>query len=228
VEPSAPCPNPTVDTSTREAELAAVPKLVLHRAREVGVNLVDMSRAAGRNPAYIHQFIWKGTPRRLDEETRRVIATMLRINEDLLRDPLLRNPSEAAHAKVAASLSKRLEPPTDPRVALFREHESINPALAVHWAPPFQGEGSPASCAVWIDTPHARLRPSDIAYATPDRPSRPGDLVIVLQGEDNRIISIGELCSLTAAEAIVISDTVQKTFNRMTIKLLKIIGITLP
>ena len=39
-----------------------------------GENYADLSRLIGRNPAYIQQFIKRGTPRKLDEDDRRVLA----------------------------------------------------------------------------------------------------------------------------------------------------------
>ncbi|MCC4254302.1 S24 family peptidase [Sphingobium naphthae] len=49
-----------------------------------GENYADLSRLIGRNPAYIQQFIKRGTPRKLDEDDRRVLARYFGVAEDML------------------------------------------------------------------------------------------------------------------------------------------------
>jgi hypothetical protein len=51
---------------------------------ERGQNYADLSRLIGRNPAYIQQFIKRGTPRKLDEDDRRVLARYFGVDETLL------------------------------------------------------------------------------------------------------------------------------------------------
>jgi hypothetical protein len=43
-----------------------------------------LSRLIGRNPAYIQQFIKRGTPRKLDEEDRRTLARYFGVDESWL------------------------------------------------------------------------------------------------------------------------------------------------
>ena len=52
-------------------------------------SLASLSRMIGRNPAYLQQFISRGTPRRLDEDDRLVLAKFFDIDERELgaRDP---------------------------------------------------------------------------------------------------------------------------------------------
>lgn len=49
-----------------------------------GITYADVSRLIGRNRAYIQQFIKRGSPRRLDEQDRRVIARHFGVAEHLL------------------------------------------------------------------------------------------------------------------------------------------------
>lgn len=49
--------------------------------KERGYSYAALSRAIGRNSAYIQQFIVRGTPVRLEENDRRVIAAMLGCND---------------------------------------------------------------------------------------------------------------------------------------------------
>jgi len=61
------------------------PRLVLDRLiAERGENYADLSRLLNRNPAYIQQFIKRGTPRKLDEEDRRVLARYFGVSEEML------------------------------------------------------------------------------------------------------------------------------------------------
>nr|WP_205451929.1 S24 family peptidase [Sphingobium estronivorans] len=67
------------------------PRIVLERLiAERGENYADLSRLLNRNPAYIQQFIKRGTPRKLDEEDRRVLARYFGVAEDRLGGPVAR------------------------------------------------------------------------------------------------------------------------------------------
>ncbi|MBB5686022.1 S24 family peptidase [Sphingobium boeckii] len=52
--------------------------------REKGGDYASLSRMIGRNPAYIQQFIHRGTPRKLDEEDRRLLAGFFGVAESVL------------------------------------------------------------------------------------------------------------------------------------------------
>lgn len=52
--------------------------------RDSGEDYSSVSRLLGRNPAYIQQFIKRGTPRRLAEDDRRTLAAYFRISEERL------------------------------------------------------------------------------------------------------------------------------------------------
>ncbi|AEG50533.1 putative phage repressor [Sphingobium chlorophenolicum L-1] len=61
------------------------PRIVLERLiAERGDSYSDLSRLLNRNPAYIQQFIKRGTPRKLDEEDRRILARYFGVAEDML------------------------------------------------------------------------------------------------------------------------------------------------
>ena len=53
-------------------------------ARESGVSLAALSRKIGRNSSYLQQYITKGSPRKLEEEDRRVLAEFFGIAESEL------------------------------------------------------------------------------------------------------------------------------------------------
>lgn len=58
----------------------ALERLIVDR----GENYADLSRLIGRNAAYIQQFIKRGTPRKLDEDDRRVLARYFGVSEQML------------------------------------------------------------------------------------------------------------------------------------------------
>jgi phage repressor protein C with HTH and peptisase S24 domain len=49
-----------------------------------GSSLAALSRMIGRNPAYLQQFVKRGTPRRLDERDRKSLAAFLDADESVL------------------------------------------------------------------------------------------------------------------------------------------------
>lgn len=57
---------------------------LIHERRE---KYDALSRLIGRNPAYIQQYIKRGTPRKLDEADRRTLARYFGIDEQLLGGP---------------------------------------------------------------------------------------------------------------------------------------------
>jgi hypothetical protein len=68
--------------------MADDPRRLLERlVRERGEDYAGLSRLIGRNPAYVQQYIKRGTPRRLAEEDRRLLARYFGIDEALLGGP---------------------------------------------------------------------------------------------------------------------------------------------
>lgn len=104
--------------------------------RERGGNYGALSRLIGRNPAYIQQYIKRGTPRRLQEDDRRVLARFLGVDERLLGAPLVVGQGEG-NANPAKSGGKYLTPVPRLRVgasagagSLDNEDESATGAIA--------------------------------------------------------------------------------------------------
>lgn len=72
---------------------------------ERGENYGALSRLIGRNAAYIQQYIKRGTPRRLDERDRRVLARYFGVDEAVLGAPV----AERKPYPVLAGLRKHPE-----------------------------------------------------------------------------------------------------------------------
>ncbi len=62
---------------------AALARLI----EEKGEDFAGLSRLLGRNPAYIQQFIRRGSPRRLAEADRRILARYFGVDESVLGAP---------------------------------------------------------------------------------------------------------------------------------------------
>lgn len=67
---------------------AALERLI----RERGEDYASLSRLIGRNPAYMQQFIKRGTPRVLAEGDRRLLARYFGVSEELLGAPPAEEP----------------------------------------------------------------------------------------------------------------------------------------
>lgn len=56
-------------------------------AKERGTSLASLSRMLSRNPTYLQQYITKGSPRKLEEEDRRVLSKFLGVDQSQLGGP---------------------------------------------------------------------------------------------------------------------------------------------
>lgn len=68
-----------------EEALDPVRLLVKTRIRDLGLNFANVSKAIGRNRAYIQQFIRRGIPDVLAEGEREALASILHVPVDQLR-----------------------------------------------------------------------------------------------------------------------------------------------
>ncbi len=94
------------------------PREILEKlVAERGDNYGALSRLLGRNSAYIQQFIKRGTPRKLDETDRRLLAQYFGIDEVLLGGPSLQ-PDSAKRGKFRVKLNNDKEIAFVPRFDL--------------------------------------------------------------------------------------------------------------
>lgn len=71
---------------------------LLELAQAGGVSLASLSDMIGRNPSYLQQFIRKGSPRKLEEQDRRTLASFFGVDEAELGGPDTRI-AEKSYAK---------------------------------------------------------------------------------------------------------------------------------
>jgi len=202
-----------------------VRKLVLDRATELRINIADLSRASGRNVTYMHQFIYKGTPKRLAEDTRKAIAAILKLPEDDLRDQP-RAPTAMWQRVKAPSVPANMASLGANLVPLFFEDQMVNPTQALSTTQAMPAKVGHADFALWIKAPHGRVRAGDVAYVQRAHPTRVGDQVVVLKGES--IYSIGELAAISPDGVTIANDGVSQHLVGGELSVLKIIGISFP
>ncbi len=79
---------------------------LLELAQANGTSLAALSDMIGRNPSYLQQFIRKGSPRKLEEQDRRVLASFFGVEESELGGPDARPEpriTEKSYAKAPAA-----------------------------------------------------------------------------------------------------------------------------
>lgn len=209
-------------------ELDPVRRLILDRAREQRLPLAHLSQALQRNESYLHQFVHRGTPRRLPEEARAILADLLQVPEDALRS----TPNPDGRANPAGALADRerraASPPIaaqahGPDIPVYSDEGKIAPghALDCAWRPA-RLVTAKGAFALWISRPRGRLRRGDLAYVRIGQPARIGDIVVALQ--DDRVAAVGDLMAMDEQHAEVRErDAVPSKFERKTVRLLKVV-----
>lgn len=228
-----PMPN---DDPPSKTDLDPLRALIIERARELRLTLADLSRMAHKNDAYVHQFIYRRSPRRLPEDVRPILSEALGIPEDVLRGTAPVTPIESARLRLvpvaasSAAPAPAAAPPTASTPNTIRDvpvhtdsDEEIDPAKAREWThrPSILPEGE--TFALWITSSRAggRLRPGDLAFVRLNQPPRIGDTVVVI--EDKKIIAIGDLASLDETTATIATGHRQpKKVQRGTTRILKV------
>jgi hypothetical protein len=84
-------------------DVDAVRKLITDKLDEKGLSMKEASFAIGRNEAYLHQFINRGSPVELVEREREILGRLLGISPDDLRGPNNPLPSPQRRRCSAAS-----------------------------------------------------------------------------------------------------------------------------
>ncbi len=95
-------------------------------AAERGESLAALSAMIGRNAAYLHQFVTRGSPRRLAEHDRRLLADYLGVSERALGAPAEPRAIQIRRLDLAASAGPGTAADDDIVLAM----EQLDPALA--------------------------------------------------------------------------------------------------
>jgi SOS-response transcriptional repressor LexA len=180
-----------------EDDLDPIRKLVITRIREVGLDLAGLSRAIGKNATYMHQYMWRKSPKVLLENERNSLSQLLGIPEDQLRAPQQRSripcPKPVAniltHDKTA--IPKNHAELTE--LPVFTEGGAIDLARAEEWTPrPPLLRTAGQAFALWISHDRGRrLMRGDLAFVQGNQTARVGDIVAVIRGAE--LVMIGDL-----------------------------------
>jgi phage repressor protein C with HTH and peptisase S24 domain len=78
--------------------------LIVAKVAELGLSLSELSLKAGKNHAYFQQFIKRGVPTRLPEEVRSRVASILKVDERLLKGAGIKSAPPAPNAELAGGV----------------------------------------------------------------------------------------------------------------------------
>ncbi len=172
------------------------PRLVLERlARERGDDYSALSRLIGRNAAYIQQFIKRGTPKRLAERDRRILAEYYAVDEQMLGAPAekqsRKNPSFGGlpGADMVAVSQYAVNASAGPGALTGEEQELSQIAFPVRWLRRLAGDPAALSIiTVSGDSMEPTLSDGDeILVSSGDGAERLRDGIYVLR-VDNALI----------------------------------------
>lgn len=183
---------------------------LLRLLRRNRTDLRNASLAVGRNPAYLHQFVSRGTPRILPEDVRERLAALLGVDDSELRHSFVpahgRSPSHRGSAPPPKQSEIRIARPSDggraKRISLRGGKKTPGSGVAVpegfvavaemdvraSAGPGAVHDGPEEASAVWL-FPEAvvrheiRARPDDLRVITVD-----GDSMEPLLASGDRIL----------------------------------------
>ena len=107
-------------------DLDPIRQRVLELIERTGSDLKKASLAAGKNAAYVHQFVYRGTPKILPEDVRESLAKHLGVDDRDLRHP------EAPTRKPAAADAHERDEQADPRKRLRRSAAGFSPVTEIN------------------------------------------------------------------------------------------------
>lgn len=192
-------------------------ELLLKALQSRHLDLANVSKGLGRNHAYLHQYIFKGKPRFLDEADRISLAESTGLTEDQLGRKVRKFGGKTEPAKVATFEKPRTRgdrvvmteyrgPPVIERDATLIPVYSAAQGGRGHWlvhfealeyrAPPEDLKGVRHAYGILIrgESMIPAYKPGEIAWIHPHRPARPGDDVILYHvpphGEAEAIIKM--------------------------------------
>jgi len=137
----------------------------------LGLSMNEVSRQIGKNSAYLHQFIYRGSPKALPEAPRLKLAKLLMLEEANL------TPDDVNGLKKAPS-PKPINPAGGPRdVMVYPQRRAYDLPMSAREAVqvatrPANGMGLRGVFGILIETEDmlARYRPGDVAIFAPNQP----------------------------------------------------------
>ena len=163
--------------------MTANPRQVLERlCAERHEKFASLSRMIGRNPAYIQQFLRKGTPRQLKENERRKLARYFQIPESMLGG--LPDDAGARFGELVPVMRTAVRASDSPRTHIGEESASPCFAFDRRWLKSLTGSSAAKLSAIRVDGDSMAPTLSegdDIMVDLTDGPERLRDGIYVLR-----------------------------------------------
>lgn len=167
-------------------------ELIQAKIEEKRVSLASVSRAIGKNHAYLQQYLERGIPKRLPEDVRGALARYLGISESVLLEgivnqrPKIVQPMSGMGHHFPQHAVTNVTP--DALLGVYGMAEGgqdgwnlFNGEIVQYIQRPENLRGAPAAYAVFIagTSMIPRYEPGEIAHVHPGRPIMPGAYVLV-------------------------------------------------
>jgi SOS-response transcriptional repressor LexA len=172
--------------------------LIARRLRDLGLTLSGVSRAIGRNHAYLQQFLERGIPAELPEKVRPLLASQLRLEEGQLRHDARMGPAAGdGLAEAAPGMPDAVLVARTPELANMSHDVPIygvarggrpgegdfrfNGEVAGVTTRPHGLRGMKDAFCIFVqgDSMVPWRNEGERVYINPARPARPGDHVVV-------------------------------------------------
>lgn len=166
-----------------------VRQLIIEKAKEKGTSLKVLSEQAGKNHAYLQQFVKRGQPADLPEKIRRKLADLLGVDEDSLRPVegeaggngnVIPNP-RTQNARLGGAVALTATLPVYGQAVSGRDGKFVlnGNKIADIIAPPTLA-GVPDAYAVYIvgESMEPRYFAGEAVFVNPRAPVRRGDFVV--------------------------------------------------
>lgn len=159
--------------------------------RDRGEDYASLSRLIGRNPAYIQQFIHRGSPRRLAEDDRKLLADYLGVDESALGGPPAQAPAPGLLGSGLVSVPRLMvEASAGPGALAAQEDTAFHFGFDARWLRQLTATPKQVSAiAVRGDSMHPTLSDGDdILVDQGDGAARLRDGVYVLRFQDALLV----------------------------------------
>lgn len=211
--------------------MSTVHTLIRERVAERGLDLKALSLAMGRNHAYLHQFLNKGVPKKLDEDDRHKLATLLGVRESELKEPSFINHQKTPIGTLPKKVATRPDNgPTNVSSTGQMKVLGMGEGGAEGWnlfngetvqyvATPQNLRGVPGAYGVYVrgDSMHPRYDEGMIVHIHPAKPVQPGDYVLVqrqpAQEDDPPTAVIKRLVRRTGSKVVLAQLNPPKQFD---------------
>ena len=189
----------------KQTPLSADRKALLAALDGSDYTLASASRAVGRNQAYLHQFMYRNSPRILPEALRHQLAQLLRISHQTLL-------SDSQRTQLPSSDTEQINGDTL-IIPLFDIHSAAGAASFLDHATEQQMDSWHFSRAVLQSLPHSNLDNLSLLHVRGDSMSpllEDGDIIMIDRGqihpEPAGIFVLDDGFGLVAKRLVLIAD----------------------